>query len=145
MVLFDPMRRRSADHGLVRVTSLQALPEDGTPRKFAVVSTQTDAWNKNPAVPIGAVYVRRTGPAAVRAFNVVCPHAGCFVNYVAQRRTYTCPCHNSAFGLDGQITDPRSPSPRPMDELHVEIRKNSEVWVRFQNFRAGIERKIPVA
>jgi menaquinol-cytochrome c reductase iron-sulfur subunit len=145
MVLFDPLRRRSAQTGLVRVTSLNALPEDGSPRKFAVVSSHSDAWNRNPSVPIGAVYVRRTGPKAAQAFNVVCPHAGCFVEYVANRSTYICPCHNSAFGVDGRITNPRSPSPRGLDELEVEIRNDAEVWVRFQNFRAGHESKIPLA
>ena len=43
----------------------------------------------------------------VQAFNVVCPHAGCFVRFNAERNQYVCPCHNSAFELDGQvIADP---------------------------------------
>src|SRR5262249_22598336 len=129
----------------LRVTSLRSVPEDGLPRKFSVVSSHVDAWNRDPAVLVGAVYLRRTGANTVQAFNVVCPHAGCFVDFVPARKNYICPCHNSAFGLDGKISDPRSPSPRGLDELEVQIRNDNEVWVKFQNYLAGHERKIPVA
>ena len=79
----------------------------------------------------------------VRARNVACPHAGCFVEYRSGRNHYFCPCHNSSFGLDGKVQDPKSPSPRALDDLKVEIRNGGEVWVTFQNFRAGVHDKIP--
>ncbi len=145
MVILDPLHRRSEQKGLILVTTLNSVPEDGAPRKFVVVSSHSDAWNRNPSVPVGAVYLRRTGPNSVQALNVVCPHAGCFVDYAAGGQGYSCPCHNSAFALDGRISDPKSPSPRGLDELQVEIRNGSEVWVKFENFLAGHERKIPVA
>ncbi|MBI3414209.1 MAG: Rieske (2Fe-2S) protein [Verrucomicrobia bacterium] len=144
-VILDPLRRKTSASGFVRVTSLAALPNDGVPRRFSVLSDRTDAWNKFPETPIGAVYLRRTGEKTAAALNVVCPHAGCFVDFVAARRGYFCPCHNSAFGLDGKITDPKSPSPRAMDTLEVEIRNGMEIWVRFQNFDAGKKEKHPVA
>lgn len=143
-VFLDPLRSRSRASGFIQVASLNALPEDGSPRKFAVVTDQIDAWNKIPQVPVGAVYLRRTGDKAAQAFNVVCPHAGCFVNFDSARQGYHCPCHNSTFGLDGKITDARSPSPRGLDPLDVEIRNGSEIWVKFQNFRAGQAERIPV-
>lgn len=145
LVVLDPLRRKAEQNTPILVTSLQSLPEDALPRKFVVTASHADAWNRNPSVPVGAVYLRRTGPKTVQAFNVVCPHAGCFVDYVAARNGYLCPCHNSMFGLDGKISDPKSPSPRGLDELEVEIRGDTEVWVKFQNYLAGHEKKIPVA
>src|SRR5262245_11807833 len=59
VVFFDPLRRRSQITGMTRITSLNALPEDGTPRKFSVIASYTDAWNKVLDVPIGAIYLRR--------------------------------------------------------------------------------------
>jgi Rieske Fe-S protein len=144
MVILDPLRRKSEQKGSIRVTFLNSIPEDGLPRKFTVIASQSDAWNRNPSVPIGAVYLRRTGPKTIQAFNVVCPHAGCFVDLMPGGKQYLCPCHNSSFALDGKINDPKSPSPRGMDELEVEIRNENEVWVKFQNFLAGHEEKIPV-
>lgn len=143
-VFFDPLRRKSEDGDAVLVASLNALPENGEPRKFPVLATRVDAWNRTPNVPIGAVYLQRFKDGKVRALNVVCPHAGCFVDYRPANHHFHCPCHNSSFGLDGTILDPKSPSPRPLDELPVEIRNGTEVWVKFQNFRAGSHEKIPV-
>ncbi len=143
IVFFDPLRRKSQAGQFVSVASLNALPEDGSPRKFAVIASRTDAWNKSPRTPVGAVYLRRAEGKAVQALNVVCPHAGCFVDYDSTARGYHCPCHNSSFALNGQINSPSSPSPRALDELEVEIRNESEIWVKFQNFRAGEAKKTP--
>ncbi|MDO8543361.1 MAG: Rieske 2Fe-2S domain-containing protein [Opitutaceae bacterium] len=143
LVVFDPLRRQTENSGAVLVTSLGALPEDGQPRKFPVLATRVDAWNRTPNVPVGAVYLQRVGGDRVRAFNVVCPHAGCFVDFRAANNHFHCPCHNSSFGVDGKILDPKSPSPRGLDELPVEIRHENEIWVTFQNFRAGVKEKIP--
>jgi menaquinol-cytochrome c reductase iron-sulfur subunit len=142
-IFLDPLRRKGPDNGLLlQVASMAALPNDGVPRKFTVSASQTDAWNKYPNVPIGAVYLRRTGPNTVAAFNAICPHAGGFIDYVSKCNCFICPLHNSQFAIDGSIQNARSPSPRPMDSLEVEIR-GDEIWVRFENFAAGLRRKIP--
>ncbi len=143
-VVLSPLLRKSAAANgglLVRVTTLEAVPADGLPRKFPVLADRTDAWNKYPQVPVGAVYLRRTSGAVVEALNAVCPHAGGFVDYVSQCNCFICPLHNSRFALDGAIQDPKSPAPRAMDSLPVEIR-GEEIWVRFENFQAGIAQKV---
>ena len=149
-VVLDPLRRKSNGGAFLRVTTLEALPNDGVPRKFPILASKTDAWTRTALTPVGAVYLRRNGDRPPEALNVVCPHAGCFVDYVPTETAtakvgYYCPCHNSAFGLDGRITDPQSPSPRAMDTLEVQVRNGKEVWVKFQNFQAGHAEKIPAA
>ena len=143
-VALDPLRRKSEIGASVLVASLNSLPETGEPRKFSVLATKVDAWNRTPNVPVGAVYLQRLPDNKVRALNVVCPHAGCFVDFRPANSHYFCPCHNSSFALDGKIQDPKSPSPRGLDELPVEVRNGTEVWVTFQNFRAGVHEKVPV-
>ena len=135
-VFLDPLRRRKADAGLVLVTKLAAVPPDGVPRKFTVEADFVDAWNTYRNVPVGAVYLRHTD-AGIVAHNVVCPHAGCFVNLAPDRTRFVCPCHKSSFALDGVINDPTSPSPRDMDELEVAVQNGDEIWVRYQNFQSG--------
>jgi menaquinol-cytochrome c reductase iron-sulfur subunit len=141
----DPLRRKSTSNSLVRVSTLDALPQDGVPRKFAVLSSRADAWNKFQQSPIGAVYLRHTTDGKIEALNVVCPHAGCFVDYIPAEEHYRCPCHDSTFALTGKINKPSSPAPRGLDSLDVEIRNAKEIWVKFQNFEAGHAEKIPVA
>jgi menaquinol-cytochrome c reductase iron-sulfur subunit len=143
LVLLDPLRRKSHESGAVLVASLDSLHEDGTPSKFSVIAGHTDAWTQIPEAHVGAVYLRRTGAKTVKALNVVCPHAGCPVEYKKAQNGYHCPCHNSTFALDGLVNDPKSPSPRGLDELEVEIRNDSEIWVKFQNFQAGHTEKKP--
>jgi menaquinol-cytochrome c reductase iron-sulfur subunit len=128
---------------VVRVTTLSALPEDGTPRRFPVLATRQNAWNRSLNEPVGAVFLRRTGPESVEALQAVCPHAGCFVDFAPETRDFQCPCHKSSFDLAGHIAQAASPSPRDMDTLEVELREG-EIWVRFQSFRTGSPRKIPV-
>jgi menaquinol-cytochrome c reductase iron-sulfur subunit len=144
-VFFDPLlKRKGAAAGqkpFLRVASLSALPEDGTPVQFPVVADLTDAWNREPNQPIGAVYLRRVGNT-VECFNAICPHAGCFVAYAAQRKVFQCPCHTSSFELTGQRIAP-SPSPRDLDKLAVDEEKlrSGEVWVQFVNYYPGKEHR----
>lgn len=147
LMLLDPVLKKKAKASagaggeeqkrpILRVASLDALPE-GVPVQVPVIADLTDAWNREPNQPIGAVYLRRTGQT-VECLNAICPHAGCFVGYAADRKVFQCPCHTSSFQLDGGRIMP-SPSPRDMDALEVdpEKLKEGEVWVQFVNYYPG--------
>jgi Rieske Fe-S protein len=129
--------------GYIRVASVAAL-SSGTPQRFAVIDDQIDAWNFTPDQPIGAVYIEKPAAGNVRVFNATCPHAGCSVSCEGER--YLCPCHNSAFNLDGSkllsSSGRANPSPRGLDTLEYEI-KNDEIWVEFKNFYTGKHKKKP--
>ncbi|MEO5961701.1 MAG: Rieske 2Fe-2S domain-containing protein [Opitutaceae bacterium] len=148
LLLLDPLRpgkQKVGAGGAVRVASLGSLPENGEPRKFSVLTEQVDAWNRTSNIPVGAIYLQRIGPDKVRALNAKCPHTGCFVNFQSgAENRFRCPCHDSTFSVDGKILVPSSPSPRALDELQVEIRNGTEVWVNFQNYRPGVHEQIPV-
>jgi menaquinol-cytochrome c reductase iron-sulfur subunit len=139
---FDPLRRKGAAATFLPITELSAVPDDGQPRQFAVVSERIDAWTGFAREPIGAVYLRRTkGSQEVEALSATCPHAGCFIELEPNGRSFRCPCHNSSFTLDGGIVEP-SPSPRAMDALPCQVGKNGDVAVKWQNFYTGIAEKV---
>jgi Rieske Fe-S protein len=147
MVFVDPVRRKrggAAGGEFVPVTPLDAVPDDGTPRRFQIIADRVDAWTKYRNVPLGAVYVKRQGGEVV-AFNALCPHAGCFVDVAGDGKGFHCPCHNSGFNADGSLK-PGAVSPRPMDRLDVDkdALAQGQVAVKFQNFVAGTADKIPV-
>jgi len=56
----DPLAKREDDDGdgFIKVTTLDAIPADGSPAKFSVVADKVDAWNRFTNVSIGAVYLR---------------------------------------------------------------------------------------
>jgi Rieske Fe-S protein len=140
----DPLRRSGAPRGFIKIATLDSVPDDGVPHVFTVVANRTDAWTYFPSEPIGAVFMRRAkGETKLEVLQTTCPHAGCMLDYSSAGNDFKCPCHNSAFQLDGALA--YGPSPRPMDSLAYEIRDNrgvKEVWVKFENFYTGVAEKI---
>ena len=141
----NPLRWKGQTGEWVRLASLEMLPKDGTPRTFSVIADRTDAWNRFPNEPIGAVFLRRTGDEAkpVLALQVICPHAGCSIQYIksAEGGYFFCPCHRASFDLSGERLHVKSnKSPRGLDELEVdkERARQGEIRVKFQNFKMGI-------
>jgi len=143
LVFLDPILKRKkagpeTGKPRLRVASLEAIPDDGTPVQVPVIADLTDAWVREPNQPVGAVYLRKNG-GKVECLNAICPHAGCFVAYMADRKVFQCPCHTSAFDLAGTRLSEKSPSPRDMDTLEVDQAKldDGEVWVTFVNYYPG--------
>ena len=122
--LLNPLRQKSEAGKFCKLTSLDNpdLKIDGPPLKISIVADRADAWNLFRNVPVGAVFLRRVGEKEVQALQVICPHAGCSINYEASPDggKFFCPCHIASFDLDGQPLDSPSPSPRPMDTLEVD-------------------------
>ncbi len=54
------------------------------------------------------------------AFNAVCTHLNCTVQYDPQAKHIWCPCHNGHFDLKGSVIS--GPPPRPLEEYKVNIR-----------------------
>jgi Rieske Fe-S protein len=142
--LLDPLRRKYQSTGFLRVAPLDSLPE-GEPTKHRIIADRDDAWNHYENEPIGAVYVIRNG-GDVTAFQVICPHAGCFVDFDKSVQRFKCPCHASTFKLDGSrdlALNPNTPAARGLDALDVEVR-DRDVYVRYQKFEGLIKEKKPI-
>jgi menaquinol-cytochrome c reductase iron-sulfur subunit len=139
----------------VRIALLDQVPDDGMPRYFPVVADREDAWTRYPAQRVGAVYlIRNAGEEKPTAFTAKCPHAGCFIGYTPGAKVFQCPCHTSAFKLNGErLNGDAEVAPRGMDTLPVSIRQAktgdgteiAEVWVEFIDFQTGHKEKIPTA
>jgi menaquinol-cytochrome c reductase iron-sulfur subunit len=143
----DPLLRRRATmkgadaDGYLPVAKKAELPADGTPMRFAIVADKIDAWNIVPKQTIGTVYLRLINDQVI-AFNDVCPHLGCKIDYKPATGTFFCPCHASAFNLEGEKTNPIPP--RGMDTLQVRVDEAGVVWVQYINFQRGTAEKVPV-
>ena len=134
--------RKDAE-GFIKLSVTRALlPKDGTPQQVTVEDDLVDAWNKFPNVPIGSVWVRASESGDVIVFNTICPHLGCSVEYRNVETDFYCPCHLSAFKLDGTKDNPIPP--RDMDSLAVKPDTGDEIWVQFKNFRGGISEKVEI-
>jgi menaquinol-cytochrome c reductase iron-sulfur subunit len=134
--------RRDAE-GFLPVTPLAAIPVNGRPQIFTVYDDTVDAWNKFADQPVGRVFLRRLSDGSVTAFNVRCPHLGCAVDYRSSQNDYLCPCHMSAFDLEGHKKN--EIPPRDLDSLEVKVKNKTEVWVRYEVFKAATPNRIVVS
>jgi Rieske Fe-S protein len=167
-VIFDPARRRKASASgepsatdaanstaagsakFLRVCSLDALTAGGPPQAFPVIlDVVDDAWTRTFNQKVGMVFLERKAAGSkpeVVALSAKCPHLGCLVDFnptKGKKGEFQCPCHESAFAVDGAKL--YGPSLRGLDELATEVRTTDgrqEVFVAFQKFQPGIaERK----
>jgi len=140
----------SGTEGFIKLKiNTEAIPNDGRPLAVTVISDQVDAWNKYKDVPIGSIWLRRDPDGNITAFNSVCPHLGCSVDYRASNNDFYCPCHTSAFELDG-VRKNEIP-PRGMDGLELftatdgqKDAAGTEIWVRYKDYLGGKETMIEV-
>ena len=145
--ILSPLRRKAQEGAFHTLTRLKQL-EIGVPRSFAIIEERQDSWVKYPREPVGSVWLIRQPAGSdppVLALQSECPHLGCAINLKADGTGFLCPCHTSAYTLEGRPTN--QVPPRPMDRLEVEVTSGEEpeVRVRFQRFRTATEEKIPLA
>ena|SRR5438874_7976520 len=130
-----PLGEKAGEGKKFAVAKLAEL-EVGVPKKFTLVGDEIDAWTRATGRRLGAVWLMRTGDREVRALSTTCPHLGCGVDLTADGKQFLCPCHTSAFSLDGERV--AGPSPRAMDPLPVEVGKDDVVSVTLKRFRIGV-------
>ncbi len=95
-----------------------SIPEAATRRVLAAKKDEL-APGSFKTFPFGAQpgILVRTTDGGYRAFNAVCTHLGCTVQYKADERVIWCACHNGRYDLEGRNVS--GPPPRPLDPYVV--------------------------
>ena len=83
--------------------SFQRVRKDG----WKLITEKTTAW------------VTRVSDTEVVAYTPTCTHLGCAYHWDARNKYFLCPCHTSAFSLDGEVLT--GPAPRALDRYVVKI------------------------
>jgi cytochrome b6-f complex iron-sulfur subunit len=96
------------------VSDTELLVEAGPVEKFAL--------NSVTAFVRGQFYLCRLEDGGFLALSRKCTHLGCTVPWVAEENTFVCPCHSSAFNIQGEVVSP--PAPRPLDQFPLFIENN---------------------
>jgi cytochrome b6-f complex iron-sulfur subunit len=58
----------------------------------------------------GRFYLSRLADGGFIALSLRCTHLGCSINWEDDKRRFICPCHSSAFRIDGEVQNPPAPS-----------------------------------
>jgi menaquinol-cytochrome c reductase iron-sulfur subunit len=80
---------------------------------------RTDGWKVSSEKSNAWVVKSSDG---VVAFAPQCTHLGCAYHWDENRHNFICPCHASAFSIDGRVLS--GPAPRPLDRYDVKIEGN---------------------
>ncbi|GAB4160065.1 MAG: hypothetical protein Tsb009_37390 [Planctomycetaceae bacterium] len=157
LFFFDPLKRKASgehnrrpggpikdEEGYIKMDiTTDALPADGSPQLFKIRDDIDDAWNRYLDVEIGSVWLRRDEDGKVHAFSSICPHLGCAVDYRKSKQDFYCPCHTSAFDLNGNKLN--AIPPRGMDTLAMKQKNGNEIWIKYEKFRAALHEKKPIS
>ena len=107
-------------------------PPSGEPATQSVVAAQASQVKANS----GLVFkfgskpglIVRTSEGELKAFNAVCTHLQCTVQYKADTSQIWCACHNGIYDLQGNVVS--GPPPRPLERLTVNQRGDGIVVSR---------------
>ena len=104
------------DNGLTEVADLNQL-KIGKPEEVIYLRKRVDGWHK--ATEKASTWLVRTDEHSVIAFNPACTHLGCAYHWDAPANHFICPCHGSAFSIDGKVLS--GPAPRPLDRYVAKV------------------------
>lgn len=62
---------------------------------------------------------------SMRAFDPVCTHMRCIVAYKPEDRRLQCPCHDSAYDLEGRVLG--GPAPKPLRRYEAVLKEDTVV------------------
>ena len=130
--------RRAEEREPTEVGGLDALPV-GEPVELVFREVRGDAFVRRELMH--HIWAVRTSGSEVTVFSPICPHLGCAFGWDARAAQFRCPCHASAYTIDGRVI--AGPAPRPLDTLPAEIRQG-RLFVRWEQYRPGVAGKIRV-
>jgi menaquinol-cytochrome c reductase iron-sulfur subunit len=140
--LLEPVLRRTSRETPWRpLAEAKVLESAEQPVALPVIGAQDDAWTRSEAETLGTVWVRKDDAGKPCALSAECPHLGCRIGYDGEKKNFVCPCHDSAFTLEGKVI--YGPSPRGMDELEARV-EAGKLEVRFVRFQTQIKDKVEV-
>jgi thiosulfate dehydrogenase [quinone] large subunit len=84
---------------------------------------------EQPASGIPAILVRLAEDQVV-AYEAICTHAKCVVDFDADRRLIVCACHGAEFDPSRDAAVVAGPAPRPLPSIKVRVGRDGRVSIR---------------
>jgi len=116
-LLLPPKVRKESEW--VEAADLANIPA-GTPTEVSFQHNRVDGWKVTSEK--ATAWVVKSSDNQVTAFAPQCTHLGCAYHWDESSHNFICPCHTSAFSIDGKVL--AGPAPRPLDRYTVKVEGN---------------------
>jgi cytochrome b6-f complex iron-sulfur subunit len=92
-----------------------------TEAKKLIEAGPVDSFKPDSVTPFrgGRFFLARLGDGGFIAISLRCTHLGCSINWEEDKKRFICPCHASAFNINGDVLNP--PAPKALDYYPVII------------------------
>lgn len=87
------------------------------PEEVVFRRNRVDGWKV--ASEKASAWIVKVSETEAIAFEPHCTHLGCAYHWDQQKKHFVCPCHTSAFSIDGRVLF--GPAPRALDRHEVKI------------------------
>jgi menaquinol-cytochrome c reductase iron-sulfur subunit len=108
--------KSSGEGDLIEIADLKEL-RVGMPSEVTYFRTRDDGWKRSREKT--TAWVVKTDNKSAVAFSPSCPHLGCAYHWQQDANSFICPCHASAFTVDGTVIE--GPAARPLDRFISKI------------------------
>jgi len=108
--------RSKKQAGWVDAGSADQIKPD-QPQEMQFRRTRVDGWKVS--TEKASAWVVQIPNQGVVAFSPSCTHLGCAYHWEESKKVFLCPCHTSAFSIDGKVLS--GPAPRPLDRYAVRV------------------------
>ena len=98
--------------------------QGGIPRQVRFERAVIDGWKIRDEQ--SSAWVILDEQRRVTAFSPLCTHLGCAYRWQAEKKLFTCPCHGSAFNIQGAVIT--GPTSRPLDRYSAKLEGN-RLWL----------------
>ncbi len=126
------IRPKSSDEGGFAEVGDVAQLKIGKPQEVLYTRKRVDGWKK--VNEKTSTWLVKTDPNTVIAFNPACTHLGCAYHWDDGNHQFICPCHASAFSIDGKVL--AGPAPRPLDRYVAKV-QDGKILIGSEVVEAG--------
>jgi menaquinol-cytochrome c reductase iron-sulfur subunit len=113
-LLLPPAARKRDEW--IEIGDLNQIPI-GAPEEKVFRRNRKDGWKI--VSEKATAWVARLKDGQLIALAPQCTHLGCAYHWDEQKQNFLCPCHTSAFSLEGEVLS--GPAPRPLDRYQVRM------------------------
>ncbi len=118
--LIDPALKAESGEAWVPLGPLENFPI-GTPKTFSFTRSNINGWEKT--VNSYGGFVVRKSESDLLVLSNRCTHLSCSVAWDETQGLYTCPCHEAAFTMEGEVDS--GPPPYALDHFETKIEEGT--------------------